>query len=338
MPTAGLSFACLACAMVVQAAPPPRSGSITWLRDGTTLAVANLDADSVTLVGTDPFSKLDEIAVGQHPRSVAAGSDGKTLFVSLPETDQVIWVDLERRRKAGELRMPGGPFAILAHPQAEKLYVATAYNHLISEVDTATARITRQLQVAKSPRGLSISPDGRRLYVVHFFTGELSIIDTAEWKVIAKIPNRPDANLARSVAIAPDGRTAFLPHLRSNVTNPRLQFDTTVFPVVSKLDLEERISLDAGRIALDAIGRPANNPWDAVVSADGRRLYVVNAGSDDVQVIDLRSGRSLAQTDVGNNPRGIVLSADGRHAYVHNALSNDVSMIGTTSLHGTGAE
>jgi cytochrome c peroxidase len=51
-----------------------------------------------------------------------------------------------------------------------------------------------------------------------------------------------------------------------------------------------------------------------------------------VQVIDLRNGRSLAQTDVGNNPRGIVLSADGRHAYVHNALSNDVSMIGTTSL------
>lgn len=332
MTTAGLSFACLACAMVIQAAPPPRSGSITWLWDDTTLAVANLDADSVTLVGTDPFSKLDEIEVGQHPRSVAAGCDGKTLFVSSPETDQIVWVDLARRRKVGELKTPGGPFAILAHPLADKLYVATAYNHLISEVDMLAARITRQLQVAKSPRGLSISSDGQLLYVVHFFTGELSIIDTVEWKVVAKIPNRPDANLARSVAIAPDGRVAYLPHLRSNITNPRLQFDTTVFPVVSKLDLEERISLDADRIALDAIGRPTNNPWDAVVSADGRRLYVVNAGSDDVQVIDLRSGRSLAQTDVGNNPRGIVLSGDGRHAYVHNALSNDVTVIGTTSL------
>ena len=332
LPTVGISFVCLACATVIQAEPPPRSGSITWLRDGATLAVANLDADSVTLVGTDPFSKLDEIVVGQHPRSVAAGRGGKTLFVSLPETDQLVWVDLVRRRKVGELQIPGGPFAILAHPLAEKLYVATAYNHLISEVDTASTKITRQLLVAKSPRGLSISHDGLRLYVVHFFTGELSIIDTTKWKIIAKIPNRPDANLARSVAIAPDGHTVFLPHLRSNVTNPRLQFDTTVFPVVSKLDLEQKVSADAGRIALGAIGHPTNNPWDAVVSANGQRLYVVNAGSDDVQVIDLRSGRSLAQTSVGKNPRGIVLSSDGRWAYVHNVLSNDVSMIGSTSL------
>lgn len=329
MSTVGL---CLVCLIGAAEAPPPRSGSITWLRDGTTLAVANLDADSITLVGTNPFSKLAEIVVGRHPRSVAAGSDGKTLFVSLPETDRLVWVDLGRREKVGEMPVPGGPFAIVAQPQAGKVYVAAAYAHLISEVDTATAKITRQLPVAAAPRGLSLSPDGRRLYVVHFFTGELSILDTTEWKLLARISNRADANLARSVAIAPDGRTAYMPHIRSNVTNPRLQFDTTVFPVVSKLDLVERISLDAGRLALDAIGRPANNPWDAVVSPDGRRLYVVNAGSDDVQVIDLRSGRSLAQTDVGNNPRDIVLSADGRWAYVHNALSNDVSMIGSGSL------
>lgn len=116
LPTVGISFVCLACATVIQAEPPPRSGSITWLRDGATLAVANLDADSVTLVGTDPFSKLDEIVVGQHPRSVAAGRGGKTLFVSLPETDQLVWVDLVRRRKVGELQIPGGPFAILAPP------------------------------------------------------------------------------------------------------------------------------------------------------------------------------------------------------------------------------
>ncbi len=332
MPTTALSLACLTWAAVVQAAPPTRSGSITWLRDGMTLAVANLDADSISLVATGPFSKLAEIEVGRHPRSVAAGHDGKTLFVSLPEADQLVWVDLKQRRKVAELRVSGGPFAILAHPKAEKLYVAAAYTHLIIEVDTATAEIARRLSVARAPRGMSISRDGRLLYVVHFFTGELSIIDTAIWKVVARISNRPDANLARSVAIAPDGRTAYLPHLRSNVTNRRLQFDTTVFPVVSKLDLAERISLDAGRIALDAIGRPANNPWDAVVSADGRHLYVVNAGSDDVQVIDLQDGRSLAQTDVGKNPRGIVLSADGRRAYVHNALSNDVSRIGTASL------
>lgn len=332
MPTVGPFLVCLISAAAGDSVPPPRSGSITWLRDGTTLAVANLDADSITLVGTAPFSKLAEIAVGRNPRSVAAGADGKTLFVSSPETDYLVLVDLGQRRKTGELQVPGGPFAMVAHPKEGRVYVAAAYMHLISEVDTGTVNITRRLQVSAAPRGLALSPDGLRLYVVHFFTGELSVVDTTELRLIARISNRPDANLARSVAIAPDGRAAYLPHLRSNVSNPRLLFDTTVFPVVSRLDLAERAVLDASRIALDAIGRPANNPWDAIVSADGRRLYVVNAGSDDVQVIDLRSGRSLGQIDVGNNPRGIVLSADGRRAYVHNALSRDVSMIDAGSL------
>jgi YVTN family beta-propeller protein len=300
--------------------------------DGTTLAVANLDADSVTLVSTRPLSKLAEIAVGGHPRSVSASSDGKTLFVCLPEMSQLVWVDIERRQKVGQRSVPGGPFAVVAHPSNSKVYVASGYANLISEVDISTHAINRQLPMPAAPRGLSLSPDGRRLYVVHFFSGDLSIVDTVELRIMARVFNRPNANLARSVALAPDERTAYLPHIHANVSNARLQFDTAVFPVVSKFNLVKRIAVPAGRIALDAIGRPANNPWDATVTADGKRIFVVNAGSDDVQVIDLATGRSLAQIDVGSNPRGVVLSADGQDAYVHNALSNNLSVIDTKRL------
>lgn len=332
MPALGFSLICLAGAVVAGPTPAPRSGSITWLTDGVTLAVANLDTDTVTLVATDPLARLAEIHVGRHPRSVAASRDGKTLLVTLPETSELVWVDLQRRRKTGQLPVPGGPFALVAHPSEDRVYVASTYAHMISEVNVATQEISRQMPVATAPRGLSLSADGQQLYVAHFFTGELSIIDTSKWRCVAQLANRPDANLARSVALAPDERTAYMPHIHANVSNPRLQFDTTVFPVVTKFNLAEEVIVPAGRIGLDAIGRPANNPWDAVVTADGRRLFVVNAGSDDVQVVDLQTGRCLAQIDVGSNPRGIVLAAGGRDAYVHNALSNDLSVIDTVTL------
>jgi YVTN family beta-propeller protein len=332
MSPAYLALACLVLSSGVEVARPTHSSSITRLRDGTGLAVANLDAHSVTVLTTWPFLKQAEIPVGQHPRSVAASRDGRTLLVTLPDADRVVCVDLRKRQKTGELQVPGGPFAVVAHPRAEKAYVAAAYANLVAEVNLQTMSIARQLPVARTPRGLSLSADGRRLYVVHFFTGQLSIIDTVQWQVAGTIANRPDANLARCVALGPDGRAAYLPHLRSNVTNPRLQFDTTVFPVVSRFDLVARSDLAGQRIALDAIGYPANNPWEAVVSDDGSRLLVVNAGSDDLQVIDLSTGKSLAHIDVGANPRGIVLSADGLFAYVHNVLSHDISVVGTSSL------
>ena len=153
MTAISLPLAFLTAVAVVGANSAPRGGSITWLPDGKTLAVANFDAGSITLVGTRPLSKLVEIAVDGHPRSVAASRDGQRLFVSLAETDQLLWMDLQQRGVVHSVPIPGGPFTLVGHPHSDMLYVAAAYTHLISAVDTTTGKITRQLPVPRFPRG-----------------------------------------------------------------------------------------------------------------------------------------------------------------------------------------
>lgn len=74
------------------------------------------------------------------------------------------------------------------------------------------------------------------------------------------------------------------------------------------------------------------SPIEMALSPDGRLLYVVCEGSDEVRVLDLPSGKVVGQIAVGSVPRGIAQSHDGRQLYVTNSWSDNVSVIDATTL------
>jgi YVTN family beta-propeller protein len=121
-----------------------------------------------------------------------------------------------------------------------------------------------------------------------------------------------------------------VPHTRSNTSNTTLAFDTTVFPLVSQIDLTSRQHLIGQQLDLGTLDPPGVGlPFDAAPTPDGRELWVVNAASNDLSVINLISRRLAAHIEVGDNPRGIVLSPDGSVAYVNNTLAGTVSVVDT---------
>lgn len=75
------------------------------------------------------------------------------------------------------------------------------------------------------------------------------------------------------IEISRKSELAYLPQTRSNSTNQALLFDSTVFPVVSVVDLKTCENLLRGRLALDIADRPVNLPVDAAITAG--KLYVV---------------------------------------------------------------
>ena len=74
------------------------------------------------------------------------------------------------------------------------------------------------------------------------------------------------------------------------------------------------------------------SPIEMALSPDGRLLYVVCQGSDDVRVIDAQTNKVVGSVAVGRVPRGIALSPDGRQLYITNAWSDTVSVIDAASL------
>jgi YVTN family beta-propeller protein len=75
------------------------------------------------------------------------------------------------------------------------------------------------------------------------------------------------------------------------------------------------------------------SPVELAISSDGATLYAVCEGTDELAVVDVRTGSVTRRIKVGRVPKGIGLAPDGRHAYVANSWSDDISEIDLASLN-----
>ena len=74
------------------------------------------------------------------------------------------------------------------------------------------------------------------------------------------------------------------------------------------------------------------SPDDLALSPDGKRLYVVCSGSDEVLAVDTDSHTVVGHAHVGHVPRGIAVAPDGKRLYVTNSWSDTVSELDAASM------
>jgi YVTN family beta-propeller protein len=340
--------------------PTPPSRAIALTPDGNTLLAVNPDSNSLTLVDTDTQAVIAEVPVGRDPRTVAV-ADGRA-YVANRGSRSVSVVDIDLRQTAAEIDVGYRPYGVVADPDRERVYVSVQGEDRIVSLDATTYEVVSNRMVPPLPSGLALSPEGDALYVTHLLSGAVTVHPAEPVQVylplilkdgvggaqrpskqslapveisngiFVPLPLFADSNLAQSIVLSPDGSQAYVPHTRSNTGNQTLTFDTTVFPLVSVLDTASNQHLLGQQIDLATLDPPGVGlPFDATLTPDGAELWVVNAASNDLTVVDL-DGRSLiAHIEVGDNPRGIVLSPDGAVAYVNNTLAGTVSVVDTAT-------
>lgn len=142
------------------------------------------------------------------------------------------------------------PFGVLTNRDGSQVYVANYRSSTVSVIDTDEEKVTGTIKVEERPRGLALTADGNKLYVTHYLSGHISVIGTQDAKVkkviaLAPSPDKEERkksqgipNTVEQFTIAPDGKTAWVPHLLTNVDTP-IHFEETVFPAVSVIDLEK---------------------------------------------------------------------------------------------------
>jgi YVTN family beta-propeller protein len=310
------------------------SRAIALTPNARMLLVVNPDSNSLSLVDIETRAVTAEVPVGIDPRCVAVAPDSAVAYVANRGSNDITIVDVTNGASAGSIDVGVRPYGVVVSPDGTRLYVAEQGQDQLRILDTATRETLARISTADRPSGLALSSDGHILYVTHLLSPFLTVLEGVDGPIDEILTRRialwPDSNLLQSIVLSPDGLTGYVPHTRSNSANMALTFDTTVFPLVSLVNLDTETHRVGAQFDLGTLDPPGVGlPFDAAVTPDGRELWVVNAASNDLSILDLERRNLAAHIEVEDNPRAIVLSPDGATVYVNNTLAGTVSVIDT---------
>jgi YVTN family beta-propeller protein len=314
-------------------APAGSSNSLMDVRpDGSQLAVANSDNGSVTFVDLKTRKVLRETPVGAKPEGVAWAGGGDLLLVTLYGGSRVAFVDA-RTGKVTTLETAAEPYGVVVTRDGGKAYVTHEYPAKISEIDVKGRKVLREIPAGRMIRGVALSPDEKRLYVTEFYSGALHAVNLEQGKVVDSWKGHSTDNIARHVVVHPRRPKAYVSHTRSRIEV--IDGNGSIIPHLSICDLVPPTKADRRvSFAMDTYNGVyvVTNPWESALSPDGKRLYTVYAGTDDMNVStviddDYREIRPLGRPrQVGRNPRAVRVSPDGTEVYVANTLDFTVTV------------
>jgi YVTN family beta-propeller protein len=327
-----LRFAARLLAVALLVAPPaaiagPSNSLMDVSPDGTRLIVANPDNGTITVLDVAARKKLHEIKVGDKPEGAAFLGNGPLAAVAVYHENLVALVDTATGGLVKKLPVAHEPYGIVATRDGSRAYVTHEYPGTVSEIDLKERKVVREMKVGSMVRGLALSADEKRLYVTEFYTAVLHAVDLATGKVVDSWRGQSTDNLSRNVVLNPRRPKAYLPHIRSKITvvdgSGSIFPQLTVYDTVSPNDTKRRVS-----IAMDTFNGVyvVTNPWEAALSPDGKRLYVIYAGTNDMNVCDVVDDdykeieRISLPVRVGQNPRAVHVSPDGKTVFVYNAM------------------
>jgi YVTN family beta-propeller protein len=313
--------------------PAYSNNTLALTTDTGTLIAANMFNNSISLIAPTRSELIAEIFVGRDPRSVAVTLDNTRILVANRGDGTLSVVDIASRTVTATIPLdnmrPGSQPYGVATDRNDRAFVTLQGSDELVVVDLALGRVSQRIPVPDAPTGLSVWGDF--VYVTHFWSGQVSLIYLPEARVATTISTGVDTGLSQSIEVDIVTGIAYLPQTRSNAQNMNLTYDSTVFPVVNVLDLRGLTVQRLSRISPETAVRPVNMPFVTALDRNRNWLYVANAGSNDVSVIDLNSGIGLGNIDVGANPRGMLLNRDASRLYVHNTLDGTISIIDTTA-------
>ena len=293
---------------------------------GARVATVNMMTDSVSLVDVRLNEVIAEIPVGDDPRSIDVTPDGTRLLVTNHGDDSLFVIDIASQAVIVTHFVGDAPYAVITDNN-ETAFVSLQGDDTLIEIDLVTGRILQEIPTPSNPTGLAIWGDF--LYVTHFHTGQISLIYLPVSDVVRTISTGQNTGLSPFIYVDSTNGLAYVPQSVTYPDSTTPTFDRTIRPRVIVIDLAQMRVLRDRTIWLDIADQPVNMPFSIALNVAQGRLFVLNAGSNNLSVIDLNTGLASWNTALPDNPRGIVLASDSSALYVNNAVDSSLSILDT---------
>lgn len=271
--------------------------SVVASGSGRALYVAQATANRVAVFDPASGQVIKEIPVADRPVGLAISPDNTTLYVtSATPKGMVQVIDLSSFEVTDSIAVGHTPVAAVASSDGMTLHVCNRFDNSIGIIDLASKEQVATIAVPREPVAAALTADGRFLFVAnHLPSGPantdytacaVSVIDTDARELVKNI-ELPDGSVnLQGIAIAPDGRHAYVTGLLS-----RYKFPTTYLErgwvntnALTIIDVPRQEYVNT--VLLDDPTRGAANPYAVACTDDGRSIVISHAGTHELSVID----------------------------------------------------
>ncbi|MDA1213880.1 MAG: beta-propeller fold lactonase family protein [Planctomycetota bacterium] len=333
----------LVCVVPSVAYAGPSNGLMDISADGTLLACSNRDSGTVTIVDLTTNKTLREFTVGHKPEGVTFVGETHQLAIAVYADDVIMFCDADTAAEIATVDVFDEPYGLVSNKAGTRVYATLDFPGRIVEIDTSKHAIVREFDVGSFLKGLALSADEQTLYASEYYTAVVIGVAVSDGSIVDRWQGASGYNLSRQLTIHPSRSKLYVTHIRSRITTAH--GEGSIFPYVTVMDTRpqsEQKSKTATRIKpvpMDAFlgALVTANPWETGISPDGKHLYVVFAGTDDMfacNVIDddYRELNYRAYLQIGKNPRAVRVSNDGKTVYVYQALDFNIAVIDAATM------
>ncbi|MBG0857854.1 MAG: hypothetical protein IQL11_00015 [Bacteroidales bacterium] len=337
--------------------------------DGRSLYITAEEGNALLIVDTGKYRVIHKVEVGIRPHSIILSKDETTAYVSNQWSDNVSVVDLGRYLVTDTLYTGSGPAGLALSADGSCLYVVNSFSSDISVIDLSTGTEIKRLSSGNNPTGIQANCDGSRLFVTSRRTlsppfgdtlrCELTIISDNNRRVAERM-DIPSAHMMENVAFTPAGDLAIMPLVRPKNNVPAIQVERGWMMTYGIAVIEQGPPGRTVQLLLDEPNAFYPDPFDIVLTPDGKRAFISHAGADCISVVDIEAVRTILKESsadmlyrysnhlgissrfvvkripTGSNPKGLALSPDGKKLFVAEHLLDRIAVISTETLEITG--
>ncbi|TJZ77924.1 hypothetical protein FCG67_12790 [Rhodococcus oryzae] len=261
-------------------------------RDGQFLDAVSVTSNTVTVIRTADNSIVSQTTVGRSSHEGFFSPDGQTVWVADRALSQLDIVDALQGGVIGQIGTESGPSKVLFSPDGSRAYVNHSRAATIDVIDVASREVVQQITgLADSfSSDMALSPDGKELWAAHKKAGKVSVIDLTAGAVGAVLDTGPNTN-----------HPAF-------VTTPEAELVYLTVGGTNETKIYQRHP-DGPPTQVGSIPSSGVEPHGIWPSPDNTRVYVVNEGSDSVDVIDTATRAIVTTLRTGQEGQAVVYVA-----------------------------